>query len=517
MASGTALLTVSALATKIIGLFYKIPLIKYVGIEGMAYFLAANHIYVFLFVISTAGLPVAVSILVSEAVSNDDEMRIAEIYHKALRLFIFIGSIGSIIMFTGAVKISDVINIADSAQSIMAISPAVLAACICGAVRGYFQGRQIMIHTAISQIIEAAGKLGFGLLGSVYAVGCGYKSHIVAAYAVFGITAGMIASMIYLLVVKARYDKKHSILFYRSKKYCGITKRLLKTALPITLSSAVISLTSVTDTALIANRLEVAGFSANVINTLYSCYGNIAIPLFSLTPSLISPIAMSVVPIIAGTVKSDNRRETIILSSLKFVLFVAIPASIGLSIFSREMIALIFPNDIAAVSTATPLLSVISPAIVGACLITVTNAILQACGKADKTIISMVLGASVKCVIEYVLVSQDSINILGAPLSTLSCNITVVCINVFFLVGCMSKFKHTVIPLLKISFSALVAVSIGALIRNFLFSGELEAVTTILLVSIVALIYLALCMVTDALGGDLKNILFQKILKKTEI
>ena len=108
--SGTALLTLSTLITKIIGLFYKIPLIKYVGIEGRAYFLAANHIYVFLFVISTSGLPVALSILISEAIAKDDENIVGELYRRALKMFVCIGLVGSAVMLFGASIISKIIT-----------------------------------------------------------------------------------------------------------------------------------------------------------------------------------------------------------------------------------------------------------------------------------------------------------------------------------------------------------------------------------------------------------------------
>lgn len=521
LASGTALLTLSALITKIIGLFYKIPLIKYVGIEGMAYFLAANHIYVFLFVVSTAGLPVAVSILISESMANNDEERIAYIYRTALRIFISIGLVGSVVMLIAAEKIAEAINICGSSRSIMAISPAVLAACICGAVRGYFQGRQIMLHTAVSQIIEAVGKLVLGLLGAIYAVSRGYESPDVAAYAILGITFGMIVSMIYLLISKARYDKKHTCSENISRiQYSGTAKQLFVTALPITFSSAVISLTSVTDTALVANRLEVAGLSENIINTLYSCYGNIAVPLFSLTPSLISPIAMSAVPIIASSIKNRDSGETmrkVILSSLELTLFIAIPASIGLSVFSREIISLIFPGDSVTLNTAVPLLSLLSPAVVCACLITITNAILQACGKAGKTIISMMTGALVKAIFEYILVSQPSVNIFGAPLSTLMCNIVVVCLNILFLSENVLRIRDMIAPFIKISISALTAVVAVALIRNILLNYFDGMIVTLILITLVALIYMVLCVFTKALGGELQNILTQKILKNKDL
>lgn len=507
--SGTALLTLSTLITKIIGLFYKIPLIKYVGIEGMAYFLAANHIYVFLFVVSTSGLPVALSILISEAVAKGDDNNVRELYRRALNLFLWIGSFGSSVMFFGASLISKIINISGSTASIMAISPAVLAACICGAVRGYFQGRQIMVHTAVSQIIEAAGKLGLGILGAAHAVKCGYNSNMVAAYAIFGITAGMIVSMAYLLIVKSLYDKKYILLTCSYRKCRGTTKKLLLTAFPITLSSAVISLSSITDTALIANRLNYAGFSENTINTLYSCYGNIAVPLFSLIPSLISPIAMVAVPIIASLSNANDNNETmqnVVLSSLQFTMFVAIPASLGLSVFSKEIISLIFPDNKPLLNTAAPLLSFLSLAVISACLITITNAILQSCGKANKTIVSMVIGVFVKAGAEYMLVSTTKVNIFGAPLSTLLCNIIVVCLNILFLTDCISNIKLLIVPFLKISVSAVIAVIIGTFVSDFLFIDMFEI---LIIVIVVVILYVLLCMSVNVFDKNF-NIIVKK-------
>ena len=424
--------------TKIVGLFYKIPLVKYVGIEGMAYFLAANHIYVFLFVVSTSGLPVALSIMVSQATAGHKcgDAEAGALFKTAMAMFVAVGAIGTLFMMAAAEGISSLIGISGAARCICVIAPAILMACVSGGYRGYFQGRRIMGHTAVSQVIEALGKLLLGLAGAFFAARQGFEKETVAAFAIGGITAGVGLSMLYLAVAKAIYDRKNNIKRVKDKTPArGIALRLLKISLPITLSSAVISLTGLIDTSLIVNCLLSAGFSESVANKLYSCYGNIAVPLFCLTPALVAPVSMAAVPLISAAVKSENWPEVnkLTRAAFKLTLLAALPASVGLSVFSRPIIALIFPVEPEAAGIAAPLLSLLALSVVSSCLITTTNGLLQANGRAPLTIISMLCGAGVKIVSEYLLIRNPAINITGAPVSTFLCDLTVVGVNMYYI------------------------------------------------------------------------------------
>jgi stage V sporulation protein B len=531
LVSGTAVLSAAAAVTKIVGMFYKIPLIKYVGIEGMAYFLAANHIYIFLFVISTSGLPTAVSIMVSEASAKNDGgfNGINAVFRAALFMFLFIGAAGTLFMLAASGSIARLINIEGAGRCICAIAPAVIMSCISGAYRGYFQGRQIMKHTAVSQMIEAFGKLLLGLAGAMYSLRLGYDSETVAAFAIAGITAGVGISMLYLAAAKAAYDRKikkklkvdnkntaavrRDIIAAdnktKNKAMMEIAARLFRIALPITLSSAVISLTGLIDTSLIANCLAFAGFSTSAINRLYSCYGNIAVPLFSLTPALIAPVSVTSVPLISAALKNGNHLEAgrIADSAFRLTLLAALPASAGLSVFAEQIIRLIFPDEAEAVGIAAPLLSLLALSVVTACLITTTNAALQAGGRAGRTIVSMLAGAGVKIISEILLISNPNVNIYGAPVSTFICNLTIVIINIYFISKFMpsaADFGKAFIPTAASSAAAVCGASLIFKLSADMIAGTFSIIPAI---AGAAAIYLIMIFFTGAATQELIEML----------
>jgi stage V sporulation protein B len=283
----------------------------------------------------------------------------------------------------------------------------------------------------------------------------------------------------------------------------GIALTLLKISLPITLSSTVISLTGLIDTSLIVNRLTAAGFSESVANRLYSCYGNIVVPLFCLTPALVAPISVSAVPLISAALKSGDLPEAkkLTRAAFKLTLLAALPASVGLSVFSRPIIALIFPGEPEAAEIAAPLLSLLALSVVASCLITTTNALLQASGRAPVTIVSMLCGAGMKIVAEYFLVRAPMINIAGAPVSTFLCDLTVVGINMYF----VAKHVFGAPPaktFLPVSVSALVAV--GGAIPVFGFAQNAGWGTLSIFAAIIAAaaIYGAVAVLTGAADRD---------------
>ncbi len=428
--SSVACLTAAAVAVKLIGVFYKIPLVSMIGIEGMAYFLAAYHIYTLLFMISTAGLPVAVSILVSRRLAQNDGRGAESVFSAAFKLFCVIGVLGSAFMYIFADAVAASIKIPEAALSLRAIAPALLFVCLSSAVRGYFQGRGTMYPTAISQVIESAGKLALGLLFCSIGQRLGCAPHELSAYAIAGISAGSLLSAIYLFFLKLRHKNSDG----RARRERKIFIELLRIAAPITLGAAVISLTGVIDTALVSSRLQAAGFSAAEANSMYSSYGNLAIPLFNLVPSFISPIAVTVAPMLASAAEcGDRERErAILMSALRLTALIAIPAALGLALFSEPILLMLYPSQKNAVGLAAPMLTVLAPAIFSSCLITVTNAVLQSYGRERLPIVSMLLGVGVKTAVEYFLLASPSVGIFAAPISTLSCDLTIVSLNLYF-------------------------------------------------------------------------------------
>ena len=147
--SGFFILTLSTVIVKIIGLIYKIPMLGLLGSEGMGYFNSAYEIYALFCIISTAGLPVAMSVMIS----GRGERSAEAIFRVALRMFLLLGVIGCAIMLAFAHPFADFLKNENAALCIFAIAPTVFFVCLASAYRGYFQGRGSMRQTALSQVM----------------------------------------------------------------------------------------------------------------------------------------------------------------------------------------------------------------------------------------------------------------------------------------------------------------------------------------------------------------------------
>ena len=442
--SGVAVLTLSTVVVKIIGLLYKIPMMKYLGEEGMGYFNSAYEIYTFFYILATAGLPVAVSILVAECAEKGNYLGVKRIFSVSLTLFLVLGLAGTAVLYFGAERFSKLIENSGALLSIVAIAPMVLFICVSSAMRGYFQGFQNMIPTALSQVIEAAGKLFLGLLFAVRAVKDGCDMPTSAAWATFGITLGEGISMLYLVAAKLLGRNKSAgalLLPQGSEKRGRIAKNIVRIAVPITLSSVVISLTRVVDLFMILRRLQTIGYSEAAANAVYGSYTTLAISMFNLPASFVTPIALALVPVLTSAVNGGDKYKEIstLNSSLRLSGLITIPASLGLSVFSRPILELVFKGETSAINTAAPLLSVLGLSVFFSCMMTVTNAVLQSYGKERLPLISMSAGAAVKIVFSYVLIGIPEINVYGAAISTFLCSLTVSLMNFAYIKKCAAE------------------------------------------------------------------------------
>ena len=294
---GVMILTPATLLAKLIGLFYKIPLLLIVGVEGMAYFLSAYHVYSLLFVLSAAGLPSALSLLVSRHVASGRKGAVGRIFGVSLSAFLLLGFLGTVTLFLFAKQIAAGLSMREATFSIMAIAPALMLSAFTGAVRGLFQGRHNMVPTAVSEVIEAVGKLLFGITLAYFAKSRGVSVEGVAAAAVFGITLGVLLSALYLALClltarKTLFLPSLGAMPSRRALLCEI----LRVAFPVTVSASVMSLVSLVDTVLISSRLQAGGFAPGIANAMYSSYGNLAVPLYNLVPALLAPITLSLTP-----------------------------------------------------------------------------------------------------------------------------------------------------------------------------------------------------------------------------
>ena len=505
--SGVFILSLSTVIVKIIGLACKIPLIALLGAEGMGYFNSALEIHALLCVISTAGLPVALSMLVSARRERNDGIGIQKIWRTALTLFLLLGGVGALALSCFAPAISTGVGNPDAASSVAAIAPSLLFVCFASAVRGYFQGLGYMTPTAISQLIEALGKLIFGVVFAYLALNSGKSLPLAAAYSVFGITLGTALSALYLLISKAKnkhyniYDSSSQTIDHEEQK---TVRTLLKIAFPITVSSAVLSVTRMIDMSLILRRLSDIGVSSSRANVIFGSYTTLALPVFSLVPSLITPIALSLVPQLSAAIekRSSEGQGHVLSDSMRLTVLFAIPSSMGIALYARPILSILFSGQYEAIEIASPLLSILGGSVLFSCVITTTNAILQSYRKTVLPIISMAVGSAVKIVSAYILIGVEDIGVYGAPISTFLCNVCITAMNLYFISGVFKGEgilkiwgRPFVASLGGILLSLAAYIPLNALLKN-------ETLSFIIVLPIALIGYFAFAVLTRAITKD---------------
>lgn len=495
---GAAILLMANLMVKVIGAVFKIPLTYILGETGMGLFSTSYTIYTWLFVIATAGFPVAISKMIAESTALGRGGETNKIFKISLIVLGIIGVLGTAILFFFADAFSMLTtNTLMASPGIRAIAPAVFGVAIMSVFRGYFQGRQNMFPTALSEVVESFGKLLIGFAAAYLLVKKGVE--YASSGAVFGVSMGAIIAMIMLMAVyitgkkKEKAEKGGEVSSAKT-----ILRRLIVIALPITIGASVFTLTSVIDLAMIMRRLAVAGIGEKDAIALYGLYSGYAIPIFNMPSTLVSSISVSIVPAIAAAYACKNIDETqkIINGGLKITTLFALPCAIGIALLSNPILNLLYNN-----ARATSMLSILGYAVVFVSLVLVTNAILQAIGKVWVPVINMAAGGVLKIIINFFLVGNPSININGAPIGTTACYILILFLNLIVIAKTMGiKYDASsllVKPLLSV---AVMAVTVLVCYNIFGDMGRILSAAIPIFGGMVS--YFAMILITKPLSDD---------------
>lgn len=507
--SGVALLTVSNLIIKVIGLMFKIPMNGIIDDEGMGYYGNAYTIYTFLYMIATAGLPVALSIMISEARAKGRIRQVQRVLKIAMTVFVSVGFVGMSVMIFGSKIISGIIGAPPTYLCLMAVAPTLFFICISSALRGYFQGYQQMFPTAVSQLIEAICKLVIGIAFAKYAIDQGYALSVAAAYAALGLTIGAGLGMIFMVISKlifkpAAYDAEYLAdgedeSVDTSK---AIVKRLFLIALPITVSASVMSLTNLIDTALVQNLLQKVGYTQEIATKMYGNYTSLAVPMFNMPPALIYPISYSIVPMLTAAIsRGDHQRsKTIMNSCLRVSVLVGLPCGLGLAALAKPILSLFYKAE--SVEMAWPLLTLLGPSTLFLCILSISNSILQVCGHERKPLISMAIGACVKLVTNFILVQIPGVGMMGTPISTFLCYLTVTAIDFYFLAKYINMKLNFVDMFLRpfIAAAACAAAALG--VYTLVASHISPKLSTLLAICVAGVVYLVLVFLTKAIRSE---------------
>lgn len=433
---GAAILAASVAITKVIGVIYKIPIYNLLGDEGSAHFQITYSIYNLLLTLSTAGVPIALSRLISAASALDRPRQIKRYFYVGFATFFVIGLAGMIIMLAFSQQLANFMGDPEVTNGVRALAPAVMFACIVSVYRGYSQGFSNMMPTAISQVMESSFKLLFGVVIAWFLSTRGYGSSDIAAGAIVGVTIGLGLAVPLLMLYKRKIDKNlclDSIPPGPVKSYGDTLNQILRIGVPIMLSASILNIITLIDTKLVLTRLQTgAGFSywdAKVLTGVYSK----AQSLFAVPSSFIVPITVSIIPPISAAIARRNNSEAkaVMSSSLKLTNIFALPAAVGLTVLSGPIFTSLFYGSN---ENGPVLLALLGAASFFVCTQLMTNAILQASGHERLALLTLPIGGLLKISVNWLFVGNPNINIIGAPIGTLCCYVLITALNIGFII-----------------------------------------------------------------------------------
>ena len=498
---GTFSLTLSTIIVKILGLIYKIPLSNMLGDEGMGYFNSAYTVFAFFYLLCTAGVPKAVMILISEAKAKgriDEEKRIIKV---ASGLFLTIGVIITLafILFSGPIAL--LIGNSRSAATMVAIAPSIIFISLSGVIRGFLSANMRLIDIAVSQIIEGVGRLVLGLVFAMVAKGLKMSSPLISAFTILGVTLGALFGLVYLVIcAKFKINGQKTGQSNKKINFKLIIKRILSISIPITISAAIMSVTNIIDLGLIMRSLVKIGYTEAEASALYGNYTTLAVPMFNLATSIITPISIAYLPLftrhaINGDYDSLDMAQK---NALEITSFVGAPMMIGLIVFAKEILRLLFSNS--EIEIGAMLLCMISPAILFSSLLMIVNTVLESYGRVKAPLISMLIGSLSKIVVSYLFITKSDLGILGAPMGTLICYATALFVSIII----YSRVAKRHIPLFRTSIiphiNAFVAVGMSRLCFEGMIFSLSESISLVISILLAALLYVILSMFTGALS-----------------
>ncbi|MDD6919910.1 MAG: polysaccharide biosynthesis protein [Eubacteriales bacterium] len=451
---GAGILALAGIIVKCMGIFLRIPVGNMIGDIGMSNYSPAYIIYSFLLIVSTAGIPIAISRLISEYRALGDYHTAERVFSIAFKLMFALGLFFAVVLFVFAENIAEFLGNTDAAPAMKVIAPALLFVPLLASFRGYFQGMQNMIPTALSEITEQFMRVVVGLTctyiffyilkdGSILDSYDKYTRGAVGATIGAPVGAFFALSLMALIYKLARPNIKKKLVNAKSDYSISdktILKNILAIAIPVMLGAALYNILTIIDTIVVIPRLKAGvGMDETMAKALYGQLSGFIYPILGIPLVLLQAVMISIVPIIAAAYKikdkislSDNLNMGLRLSSI-----ITFPCAIGMFVLSKEILLLMYPNQVKSAIEASSILQIASIAIILTMIMQIITSILQAIGKQMIPIKALIVGVVVKFVSAWILIGISFINIHGAIISN------ILAFGVMIFIGYSSMIKYS--------------------------------------------------------------------------
>lgn len=463
---------------KLLGLIYKLVItnVEGFGDVGVGYYSAGYQIYSLLLTLSSIGIPSVISKLVSERLAIDDKAGAQRIFRVALRFFATLGLILSFALYFGSDFIAThILNVPDTRYVMKVLAPAIVFVSISAVLRGYFAGQQNMKPTSVSQTLEQFLNC---VLSITFVYACiGKDTYIMAAAGNLSTTMAIILTFVYLI----GYYRKNKIVpnpEQRSPERRKTNKELLKTILmisiPITLSSIISVVSSVIDTATVSNCIQYAYRDAGMTKDALESLAMKMTGILSKVDTLVSfPLAINTAfstALVPSISESIAKKEYKVASKrLSFSIFASIiiifPCAIGFITLANPILQMIYPTA----SDGALILQIASISMIFTALNQTINGGLYGLNLPRVPVTALGIGIIVKTILNVILVSNPNINIVGAAIGSVTCQIIAFLLS-FKVIRMKLKVKLEVKKYFLKPATAAIIMGVVVCISNYLFS-----------------------------------------------
>jgi stage V sporulation protein B len=490
---GTLILTISSIVVKVIGALNWILLSRVLGGEGIGLYQMGFPIYLMAITVSSAGIPVAISIMTAEKLAKNDFLGAKRVFNVSLRILFCTGVVFSSALFFGAQWLIDLHFIRDprAYYSIVALAPAVFFVTFLASFRGYLQGWQIMTPTACSEITEQLMRVITMLFFASYFLPYGLDK--AAGGASMGAGVGAFCALLVLMwfyhrlkaQIKTKLSKQDPTAI--RERAWTIIKRLLSLALPVSVTSLMLPVVANLDLLIVPQRLEVAGFDVRHSTELFGYLTGMAVPLVNLATIFTAALAISLVPAISEARAMGNKLSIQHKTGTAFrvALIVTFPCFMGLFFLAEKVAALIYNAPGAA-----PAIQTMSIGIVLLGLHQVSTAVLQGMGRTTIPVINMIIACIIKVILNWNLTAISFLGIKGSAMATVADFGVAALINMWFIYK-LTGYKIHPDGVLKPLFAAAI---MGILIQAVLSLTPGWRAWSILLAMLVAVPVYGICL-----------------------
>lgn len=493
-----SILAIASILVRMIGLLYRIPMANIIGSEGNGIYSSAYEIYNILLVVSSYGMPMAVSKMVSAKCVDKKYKEAYHIFRCSMLFSVFTGGAAALFVFFGAdwLEKNFFRSFYGIAIPLRVLAPTIFVVAVMGTLRGLFQGRKTMLPTAVSQILEQMVNAVVSVSAAFFLMRAHSASDKFSAWGAAGGTLGtsmgalmalVILVFIYLLyrpVMKKQQRRDHSSV---SISMAETYKLILWTAIPIILSQTVYQLSGIIDVSLINWVLLGRGISGTQISTWQGIYSTQYRTLVSVPIAVSTAIASSMVPSLVSSYIGKDREgvHRKVNLAVKFNMIIAFPSAAGMAILAMPIIRVIYPSS--EYQMGSMMMVIGSSCIVFYALSTVTSGVLQSIDQMRLPVLHSLISLIVHIVLVWGLMKFTNLGVYALVIGNVTYPLLVCALNGFS-VSKYLGFKQEVTKCFCVPFLSSVVMG---LITFLVFKG-FSAVTGSNAISLVPAIVIAI-------------------------